>query len=83
MINQNTPDIAPIDTTLMDCVETCRFFGGNKPIHPATLYRGIKTRRYPPPIKSGGNRWIRGECVAARAAMIAERDGAANSPEAA
>jgi hypothetical protein len=27
---------------LMDRAETCRFFGGNKPIDPSSLYRGIR-----------------------------------------
>ena len=26
--------------------EVCRFFGGNRPLDPATLYRGIRKGRY-------------------------------------
>jgi predicted DNA-binding transcriptional regulator AlpA len=45
----------------MDIVETCRFFGGSKPIHAATLYRGVKSGRFPAPVKIGpnSNRWVR------------------------
>ena len=48
---------------------------GTRPINASTLYRGIKQRRYPSPIKIGPNssRWIRSECEAARQAMIAAR----------
>lgn len=62
---------------LMDVGEACRFFGGaNSPLNPATLYRGIKTGKYPHPVKvgPGTSRWLRGECVAAFRQIIAERD---------
>jgi predicted DNA-binding transcriptional regulator AlpA len=62
---------------LLDRDATCRFFGGNRPINPATLYRGTKAGRYPAPIKVGPNtsRWLRSECEAALQAMIAGRAG--------
>lgn len=52
---------------LMDKDETCRFFGGNRPINAATLYRGVQAGRYPKPVKVGPNtsRWLRSECVGA------------------
>lgn len=62
---------------LMDVAETCRFFGGvNSPLNPATLYRGIKTKKYPRPIKvgPGTSRWLLSECEQALQKMIAERD---------
>jgi hypothetical protein len=62
---------------LMDKDETCRFFGGaNRPINAATLYRGVQSGRYPKPIKVGANssRWIKSECAAALAKIIAARD---------
>jgi hypothetical protein len=65
---------------LMDKDETCRFFGGaNRPINAATLYRGMHMGRYPKPIKIGANssRWIKSECAAALANIIAERDATA------
>ena len=64
---------------LMNVAETCGFFGGSRPLNPATLYRGVKSGRYPAPIKTGPNtnRWLRSECEAALAAMIAKRDTAA------
>jgi len=65
------------DDERLDLKETCRFFGGTKPLHPATLYRGILAKRYPAPIKVGPNtsRWLRSECEAALRAMIARRAG--------
>jgi len=65
------------DLTLLDKDETCRFFGGqSSPLNPATLYRGIKTGKYPAPIKQGAgtSRWLRSECQAALRKIIAERD---------
>ena len=64
---------------LMDADAVCAVFGGNKPIDPSTLYRGIKAGRYPAPVKIGPNisRWIRSRCVSARAALIAASDRAA------
>ena len=52
---------------LLDRREVCRFFGGTKPLDPATLYRGIRKGRYPAPVKvgPGSSRWLRGECEAA------------------
>jgi predicted DNA-binding transcriptional regulator AlpA len=60
---------------LLDLKEVCRLFGGNRPINPATLYRGAKAGRYPKPIKIGPNasRWLRSEIDAALQAMIARR----------
>ena len=60
---------------LLDRREVCRFFGGSRPIDPATLYRGIRKGRYPQPVKvgPGSSRWLRAECEAAFQAMVAER----------
>ncbi len=62
---------------LFDVKETCRFFGGSRPINPATLYRGIKVGLYPAPVKLGPgiSRWLKGECVAAIAKLAAARNG--------
>jgi predicted DNA-binding transcriptional regulator AlpA len=71
---------SPHELALMDVGETCRFFGGtNSPLNPATLYRGIKAGKYPPPVKigRGTSRWVRGECERALRRMIAERDATA------
>lgn len=61
---------------MMTLAATCSFFGGDRPINPATLYRGIKVGRYPPPVHLGSrsSRWLRSECVAARQALINARD---------
>jgi predicted DNA-binding transcriptional regulator AlpA len=56
---------------LLDRMGVCRMFGGNRPINAATLYRGIRQRRYPKPVKIGGSsRWLRSECEAALQAMV-------------
>jgi predicted DNA-binding transcriptional regulator AlpA len=60
---------------LLDRREVCKFFGGTKPLDPATLYRGIRMGRFPAPIKvgPGSSRWLRSECEAALQAMAAGR----------
>ena len=60
---------------LLDRREVCRFFGGTKPLDPATLYRGIRKGRYPAPVKvgPGSSRWLRAECEAALAQMAERR----------
>ena len=54
--------------------EACELLGR---IHPATLHRGIKAKRYPAPIKVGPNssRWLRSEIDAALEAMKGARNG--------
>jgi hypothetical protein len=66
---------------MMSLGATCAFFGGDKPINPSTLYRGIKRGLYPPPVHQGirMSRWLRSECEVARQALI----GARNQPRAA
>jgi hypothetical protein len=68
----------PTGDEMMTLGATCAFFGGDKPLNPSTLYRGIKALRYPPPVRVGPNlsRWLRSECRAAREALIAARDTA-------
>jgi hypothetical protein len=69
---ENTDQLA-----LMDVGETCRFFGGAaNPLNPSTLYRGVKSGKYPAPVKigQGTSRWVRTECEDALRKMIAERD---------
>jgi len=56
---------------LLDRMGVCRYFGGNRPINAATLYRGIRHGRYPKPVKIGGSsRWLLSECEAALKAMV-------------
>jgi hypothetical protein len=65
------------DSEMMDVLATCIFFGGkDRPINPATLYRGIKANKFPPPVKVGGaSRWRRSECVECRDnKLVKERD---------
>jgi predicted DNA-binding transcriptional regulator AlpA len=62
---------------LLDRPAVCRLFGGTRPINAATLYRGIRAGRFPAPVKIGASaRWLRAECEAALAAMIARRAAA-------
>jgi predicted DNA-binding transcriptional regulator AlpA len=63
------------DPLLLDRPAVCRFFGGTKPIDPATLYRGIRKGRYPAPLKigPGSSRWLRSECEVVLQVMIAGR----------
>ena len=64
------------DDELLDEQATCRFLGGSRPIHKATLRRGVKDGRYSKPIKVGKNinRWRRRELAADVERMVAERD---------
>ena len=68
-----TPEADELE--LWDCETVLRFFGGTKPIHTATLYRGIQTGRYPRPMNVSDNvvRWLGHECRAARQRMLSER----------
>jgi hypothetical protein len=65
----NAPDDFPMDLEI-----TCVFFGGSRPIDPATLYRRVKEGRVPPPDKAGPNssRWTLGKCRDAKVRMIGE-----------
>jgi hypothetical protein len=51
------------------------FFGGSKPLHTSTLYRGLGTI-YPRPVNVAPNtvRWVGHECREARQRLIAGRD---------
>jgi predicted DNA-binding transcriptional regulator AlpA len=57
---------------LLDRTAACKFFGGTRPLNPATLYRGIRQGRYPRPVKigPGSSRWLRNECEAALQALV-------------
>jgi predicted DNA-binding transcriptional regulator AlpA len=52
------------------------YFGGKRPLHTSTLYRGIHDGLYPRPIHVSRThvRWLRSECEAALDRMIAARD---------
>ena len=62
---------------LLDRDAVCCFFGGNRRINAATLYRGIRKGRYPKPIKvgPGSSRWLRSECESALQSLIEGRAG--------
>ena len=65
--------LAIADAGDWDIEQVCAYFGGAKPLHPATAYRGVKAGRIPPPYHPtpGISRWVPDECRAAREAMIA------------
>jgi predicted DNA-binding transcriptional regulator AlpA len=55
----------------------CQLIGGKEtPITPSTLYKGIKTRRFPAPLKlgPGTSRWRRSEIIAMLDRTAASRD---------
>ena len=58
---------------LLDRAMTLEFFGG---IDVSTLYRGVRSGRYPRPINVSDNivRWLADECQAALDRMISDRD---------
>jgi predicted DNA-binding transcriptional regulator AlpA len=64
-----------MEIELLDRQAACRFFGGTKPIHPATLYRGVRAGRFPRPVKIGGStRWVREECKSALLKMLGSNE---------
>jgi predicted DNA-binding transcriptional regulator AlpA len=75
LIPQREAAVALREDDLLDLKTVCRYFGGTRPIDPATLYRGIKKGRYPAPIHvgPGSSRWLRSEIQATLEAMIAGR----------
>jgi len=72
----------PDDDEAMAIEDVCKFFGGLKPIHPATIYKWIANKGFPKPVKLGPrtSRWLKSELVAYRRTMIAGRDGAPTPP---
>jgi predicted DNA-binding transcriptional regulator AlpA len=63
------------DDELWDAPKVQEYFGGSKPIHISTLYRGVNSGLYPRPMNVSPNvvRWIPRECRAARKRMLDER----------
>jgi hypothetical protein len=49
-----------------------RLWGGDRPIHPSTLWRRVRNGEIPPPRKIGKHsvRWVRSEQIAARDKLI-------------
>jgi predicted DNA-binding transcriptional regulator AlpA len=69
----------PPTTTAIEFLDrpaVLKFFGGSRPLHVSTLYRGMHNGRYPRPVYVSGNsvRWIRSECEAAAQRMLDARD---------
>jgi hypothetical protein len=59
------------DDEWWDIQEVCRFFGGTKPLNPATVYRHIKNGIISRPDHVGGlSRWRKSKCHADKLAMM-------------
>jgi predicted DNA-binding transcriptional regulator AlpA len=71
----NVETTEPTEIELWERKTVLKFFGGDKPLHPSTLYRGMVVGRYPRPILVAGNaaRWVRSECEAAQRRMFDKR----------
>jgi predicted DNA-binding transcriptional regulator AlpA len=70
----------PVDD-LVSIQTACELIGGKAtPITPSTLYRGIRTGRFPAPLKlgPGTSRWRRSEILAVleRAAAVRKKKAA-------
>jgi len=65
-----------IETEMMTLGAVCVFFGGDRPLNPSTLYRGVRAGQYPPPVLLGPNnpRWLRKECRQALERLVKERN---------
>jgi predicted DNA-binding transcriptional regulator AlpA len=61
---------------LWDRATVLQFFGGSKPIHVSTLYRGVISGLYPSPVNVAPNavRWVAHECREAQQRMLLERN---------
>jgi predicted DNA-binding transcriptional regulator AlpA len=66
----------PATIEFWDRPAVLKFFGGSRPLHVSTLYRGLRDGTYPKPVRVSGSavRWLRSECEAAAQRMIAARD---------
>jgi predicted DNA-binding transcriptional regulator AlpA len=64
------------ESEMMTLRATCAFFGGDRPLNPSTLYRGVRAGQYPPPVLLGPNnpRWLRSECRQALERLVKERN---------
>jgi predicted DNA-binding transcriptional regulator AlpA len=70
-----TPPDQQTQIEFWDRPTVLKFFGGSRPLHVSTLYRGVHRGRYPKPVNVAGNavRWVRSECEAAAQRMLNER----------
>jgi predicted DNA-binding transcriptional regulator AlpA len=66
----------PPTIEFLDRPAVLKFFGGSRPLHVSTLYRGMHSGLYPRPVNVSGNsvRWVKSECEDAAQRMIAARD---------
>jgi predicted DNA-binding transcriptional regulator AlpA len=66
------PGISIEDEGFYDIEFVCKFFGGSRPLHAATIHRGITEGRYPRPVRTSpnSNRWVGRELKAARQAIL-------------
>ncbi len=68
--------VPPPNIELWNATTVRAFFGGDKPLNMATLYRGVHSGRFPKPINVSANlvRWIASECRATLSNIIERRD---------
>jgi predicted DNA-binding transcriptional regulator AlpA len=73
----STDDKRSTPAELWERKDVLAYFGGKRPLHTSTLYRGIHDGLYPRPIRVSRThvRSLRSECEAALDRMIAPRDG--------
>jgi predicted DNA-binding transcriptional regulator AlpA len=59
------------DDQMLSIREVCKFMGGETdPLDPSTVYRWIREKKFPRPVKIGFlSRWRKSECKAARDRM--------------
>jgi predicted DNA-binding transcriptional regulator AlpA len=59
----------------LDNSAVCELIGGSRPIHPSTLWRGVKSGIYPEPVAVTPNnkRWKKSEVLAALEVRAAQR----------
>jgi hypothetical protein len=81
-ITTNDKPKPPASIELWERQTVLEFFGGDKPLHASTLYRGMVAGIYSRPVNVAGNtvRWIADECRADLNRMIAARDGPQQPP---
>ena len=72
---RKAPD-QPEPVEFWDRFTVLAYFGGDRPLHLSTLYRGVQRGIYPKPVNLSANcvRWVASECHAAAQRMVAARD---------
>lgn len=73
--NMKHESINRADDAFLDFDAACQFWGGNRPLNRATIYRQIAAGQHPKPVKIGHlSRFLKSELLAERDRRIAARD---------